>query len=222
MKIVCCAYREWGLNVVQALTGLFPEHDFPTCKNPDEFSIELTRNGQPDLILAIGWSWIFDKEIASAVWIVGAHPSDLPDYAGGSPIQNQILNGVTQTKNTLFRITPNIDEGPIVAKIPLSLEGHIEEIFKRLTYTSIVLYSDFIRSYPDNIQLIKQSRPDEHKTLRRLKPDSGKLTAEDFSKMSTRQLYDFIRCRESPYPNTYLEDEKGTLYFSRVEWVEKS
>ena len=49
------------------------------------------------------------------------HPSDLPKFRGGSPIQNQIINGVKKTKISIFRINSEIDAGDIVAKAPLDL-----------------------------------------------------------------------------------------------------
>jgi len=39
--------------------------------------------------------------------------------------------------------------------------------------------------------------------------------------MSTRELYNFIRCRQDPYPNVYLEDEFGKLIFKNVEYEER-
>ncbi|MFA4994047.1 MAG: formyltransferase family protein [Bdellovibrionales bacterium] len=221
MKILCCAYREWGLKVTQALTDLFPAHDFVLCKNLEELSAELASHGTPDLILAIGWSWIFKADIITSTWVIGVHPSDLPDYGGGSPLQNQILDGVVETKNTLFRLAPNIDDGPIIAKLPLNLDGHMADIFERLASTSITLFANFIRAFPDHVTTIQQKHKAGSKPLRRLKPESGRLMAENFNKMTSRQLYDFIRCREDPYPNVYFEDETGKLFFSRVEWEPK-
>jgi hypothetical protein len=43
----------------------------------------------------------------------------------------------------------------------------------------------------------------------------------DFSQMNTRELYDFIRCREHPYPNAFMEDEFGMLSFVLVVWTPK-
>jgi methionyl-tRNA formyltransferase len=221
MKIICCAYRDWGLKISDALIGIFPEHVFVVCKGPDIFDEEIARNGLPDIILSIGWSWLFKKEVVDSCWVAGVHPSDLPNFSGGSPIQNQILAGVEKSKNTLFRITSQLDAGPIIGQLPLSLGGHMHEIFDRLVYTSIVLLSDFIRNFPDNLTLSNQVKVDDHKNLKRLKADSGSLIPHDFQTKTTKELYDFIRCREHPYPNAYLEDEMGTLYFQMCEWKER-
>jgi methionyl-tRNA formyltransferase len=195
---------------------MFPQHVFEHTDAPGALEQALVKEVAPDIVLSIGWSWRFPAAVTEATMVVGVHPSDLPRFAGGSPIQHQILAGVTHSQNTLFRITDRLDAGPIIARIPLRLDGHIDEIFLRLTQTSIVLFSNFLLSFPDVAYLPqKASEP-----LRRLKPESGRLTPADFQQMSTRQLYDAIRCREDPYPNAYIEDSVGILRFKRADFEE--
>lgn len=218
MRVIACAYRSWAVKVVDAVEALFPEHSFNRARDPEALAALLV-DGAPDAVLAIGWSWLFDKPILDASWVVGVHPSDLPAFAGGSPLQHQILAGITRTKNSLFRITPELDAGPVLGKVPLRLDGHMDEIFDRLTHTSIVLLVDFLRAFP-NIKQVPQAG-DTHKPLRRLTPASGQLSRELLVTLGTRQLYDFIRCREEPYPNAYIEDEAGRLVFRRADFISK-
>jgi len=217
MRLIACAYRSWAVKAVTALENLFPEHEFRIVQSPDEFAKVILSTSLPDAILVIGWSWIFPREVVEQTWVVGIHPSDLPEFAGGSPIQNQILAGVTATKNTLFRISAALDRGPILAKVPLSLDGHLDEIFERLTVTSIVLLVEFIRAFPDNLKPLEQH--EGAPPARRLKPESSALTRADFAQMTSRQLFDAIRCREDPYPNAYFEDEIGRLLFKRADFI---
>lgn len=44
------------------------------------------------------------------------HPSILPKYRGPSPLQQQILDGVTETGVTLIKLDAEMDHGPIVAQ----------------------------------------------------------------------------------------------------------
>ena len=48
--------------------------------------------------------------------IYNIHPSLLPKYRGPSPLQQQILDGVTDTGVTLIKIDALMDHGPIVAQ----------------------------------------------------------------------------------------------------------
>jgi methionyl-tRNA formyltransferase len=97
MRFVACAYRDWALKVVVALRDLFPDHQVELARDPQELDGLLNGRKAPDAIIAIGWSWLFPKAVVEGAWVVGVHPSDLPDFAGGSPIQNQILAGITDT-----------------------------------------------------------------------------------------------------------------------------
>ena len=150
--------------------------------------------------------------------MIGFHPSDLPNYAGGSPIQNQILDGVKDTKMSLFKLNSKIDKGEILFKEYLNLEGGMTDIFDKLTDVSLSLLSEFFDNYP-NVELVPQKG--KGKRCRRLKPKDSNITLEQIRSMTTEQLYDFIRCREDPYPNVYLEDEIGKIYFKSVRFEKK-
>jgi methionyl-tRNA formyltransferase len=218
LKIFVCAYREWGLEVYTSLLGLFPEHDISLAKTPQELTTAVENLGIPEVVLCVGWSWKVDPSLTDACWVVGVHPSDLPEFKGGSPIQNQIQNGVTETKNTLFRLTAKLDAGPILAKLPLDLSGHMKDIFRRLAVTSVVLFADFIRQFP-NVVIPPAIKGEGNEKLHKcLSPHSSEITREDFSKKSAQELYDLIRCHEDPYPNCFLEDSTGRLIFKLCEF----
>ena len=147
------------------------------------------------------------------------HLSDLPEYAGGSPLQHQILDGLEYTKMTLFKVNQEIDEGDIIYKLDLDISSGISKIFQNLSNASYELLKMFIVNYP-NIELKKQNKINNHHR-KRLKPEDSELRIEDVSNMNTKQLYDMIRCREYPYPNVFIEDEFGKILFSKVEYIKK-
>lgn len=47
--------------------------------------------------------------------IYNIHPSLLPKYRGPSPLQQQILDGITETGVTIIKLDEKMDHGPIVA-----------------------------------------------------------------------------------------------------------
>ena len=57
------------------------------------------------------------------------HPSPLPKFRGGSPIQNQIINGKSDSAVSIFKISEKLDEGDIIYQKYLSLEGELSKIF---------------------------------------------------------------------------------------------
>jgi len=213
-SIIFAGYRSWAIDVFNSLKKTNPNINFYLCQNQDQL-IDLINLDSCIFVVLAGWSWIIPKKIINKKAFFGLHPSDLPEYSGGSPIQNQIINGIDETKMTLFKISPEIDKGDIVYKTSMSLKGDIDDIFGELSRASVLLLNDLINNYP-NIPIIRQ----EHlrKNFRRIKPEQSNLTKESFLNKSSLQLYNEIRCRTGPYPNVYIEDETGRIYFEKVRF----
>lgn len=212
MKIILAGYRSWAIKAFNQIIERYPHVDFEVVNNQEDLS-----KYKDSVILCAGWSWIFKKRfIENNEMICLMHPSDLPEYAGGSPIQNQVINGVEETKATLFKADYNIDTGPIIKKTNISLMGDVSQIFLELQRVTVILFAYFIDNYKN--KSIKLKNQVVTKTYKRLKPDQSKLTKSMLESMSVKQIYDFIRCRTDPYPNVYLEDDTGRIYFKRVEF----
>lgn len=220
MKILVCAYREWALSVYHNLVKECGSSntEFNLVTTPDE----LTKfyNTDYEIVIVIGWSWLIPQHIIEQSYVVGMHPSDLPAYAGGSPIQNQIIDGIEDSCATLFRLTPQFDAGPILAKKSISLRGHLQDVFKDIADKTLQLLIDMIRVWPNVIET-PQCVDDKHKNVRRIKPEASQITHEQLRSLSCKRLWNLIRCREDPYPNTYIEDETGRLIIKYVEFEPK-
>ena len=214
-RVLFCAYREWALKAFEELSGRLEDCELVLATTPTELE-ELAGSGRWDAVVVVGWSWRVPAEVVNEQLVVGVHPSDLPRYAGGSPIQHQVVDGVRETKATLFRLTEDLDGGDIVARAPLVLDGHMAEILDRLAAVSVELVAGFVRSLPD-VRLEPQSAHGEGFRRARLQPEDSRLVPSDFAELTCEQLYDRIRAREDPYPNAFLEDDTGTL---RIRWVE--
>lgn len=230
MKILVCAYRDWAItcfeklqdrlqfNDDQSVNATPSEHyDFYLSTEPEAME-KIARASKWDLIVLIGWSWKIPADIVNSTLVVGMHPSDLPKYAGGSPIQNQIIDGLTESVATLFRLNEKFDEGEIVDKEPFSLKGHLSEVFASISTATFELLFRAIRSYP---QLDFKPQATGGFVRKRLKPEQSRLTPTHLVGLTCKQLNDFIRCREDPYPNAYIEDETGKLYIKLVEFEAK-
>jgi methionyl-tRNA formyltransferase len=215
MNILFAGYREWSLHVHADLAKDWP---MELVNDPATFEQAIGRQ-RYDVIILAGWSWIIPKATVESHEIVGIHPSDLPNYAGGSPIQNQIIDGVQNSAVTLFRLIPALDLGPILYKEPISLEGHLSQVLDEIARASVIVLRRYLENWP-NVPLASQpyERP---RSRRRLTPTASRLTAEKIAALTCRQLWDFIRCREDPYPNAFFEDETGRVVIRSVEFVPK-
>ena len=96
MKIACVGYRSWALNIYEKIikTG---DHKILLQSSENLFNEKDIYDFSPDLILFYGWSKIVPEKIINDFICLMLHPSDLPKFRGGSPIQNQILNKIYKT-----------------------------------------------------------------------------------------------------------------------------
>lgn len=219
MKIIFLGYRDWAKNVIKKLKNNSGIKKSVTYSDEKKFLIDYSEGDfKGYVVIAIGWSWILKKEITTSNFCIGVHPSDLPNYRGGSPIQNQIIDGVIDTKLSLFQLTDKLDEGNIYGQCDLSLAGDsIKEIFKNLETQSIFLLNEFIKDYP-NISPKNQMKM-KIQTKKRRSPKDSKINFEEFNEDNLVNLYNKIRCLTDPYPNAFLEDNEGNkLFFQSVEF----
>ena len=79
--------------------------------------ISFLKSGEPDLFVVVSYGKILPKEVLDIPRIMplGIHPSLLPEYRGAAPINWALINGETRTGVMLFKLTPGMDEGPVVA-----------------------------------------------------------------------------------------------------------
>ena len=154
------------------------------------------------------------KEFLDLAPCVCLHPSPLPKYRGGSPIQNQIIRGEKMSAVTLFYMTEGVDAGDIVLQEEISFEGHLQDILNRMTETGIRLTKKMLDGK------LEATAQDESKAtfFKRRQPQQSELKAEDFCNKSSEELYDFIRALEDPYPNAFIVCKDGKkLLFKQCE-----
>ena len=133
------------------------------------------------------------------------HPSPLPKFRGGSPIQNQIIRNIKKTKVTLFKMNEKMDAGPILLTQKLSLEGHMHEIFESLTKIGVNLT---LKIFSKKYKLKKQN--EKLATFyKRRKPSESLLTIKEIKNKNSNYIYNKIRMLEDPYPNAYLKTKDG-------------
>ena len=110
MSIACIGYRDWALNIYDNLSKNL-EHVFLIIRSRKQYSDKVIHDFNPDLILFYGWSWIVNEDIVKSFRCLMLHPSPLPKYRGGSPLQNQIISGETKSKVSIFIMNNDIDSG---------------------------------------------------------------------------------------------------------------
>lgn len=217
LKILFCGYRKWARKI-EAYLWLH-RYNVKGVETPEDLLVEIKKTNY-DVIVAVGWSWLIPADIVNSHVVVGMHPSDLPRYAGGSPIQNQVLDGITSTMATLFRMNEKFDDGMIIDKEPICLDGHLDDIMNSIANATTNMLLRFLEKFPDFVE-VEQSTYGAGFSRKRLKPNQSQLTKEAISGKTCAQLWNFIRCREDPYPNVFMEDDTGVLTITRAEFKPK-
>ena len=219
--IIYAAYRSWALDALPDIKNCGRHHtaeEIIVVRSPDELNAYLNEGYNKRkvcYILFIGWSWIVDPRIVEKIPCYAFHPSKLPEYRGGSPIQNQIIHGITDTYGTLFRMTNQVDAGGIVYRERLSLKGDMEQIFTALRYCVTNLVSWFnswggqqyelYKKWPEGVEQVEE----QSTWYPRRQPEDSEIFIQELANESDEYLYNKIRMLGSPYPNAYITCKNG-------------
>lgn len=198
--------HSWSRNAFNELmTRVYNRYKWFYVNNPDKL-LEAVKKIEPTKIFFMHWSFIVPKEVTNNYECICFHPSHLPYGRGGTPIQNLIKQGFKKTKLTAFRMTEEIDAGPIYLKQELSLTGSAQDIYTRIATLSTQMIEDIIRydikPYP------QQGEPVYFK--RRTPPESEIVGDENLE-----DLYDHIRMLSAEsYPHAFIEYNDYIIKFS--------
>jgi methionyl-tRNA formyltransferase len=146
------------------------------------------------------------------------HPSPLPKYRGGSPIQHQIINGETKSAVTFFKMTEKLDAGPILYQQEFSLEGNLKDVTLRIKDLAIrgIFY------ILNNNNVIMSAQDESEVTFyKRRTPAESEIFVDDFKKYTAEELYNKIRCLQDPYPNAYVTCKDGKKLFIQLANYQK-
>jgi methionyl-tRNA formyltransferase len=217
MKIACITYRTWAEKIYTGLVDKYPQHTFLVWVKKEEYDDAELKKFKPDLILWYGWSWMIEDYFTTKYTSIMLHPSPLPKYRGGSPIQNQIINGDKSSAVTLFKITNELDAGDIFVQEPIVFEGDIEDIFDAI---SDVGYQATCKIIEGDYTLTEQDHGAATFCKRRKESDS-EITLEELQNASGEYLYNKIRMLTGPYPRAYVRtSDNKKLYLNRASLVE--
>jgi len=216
MRILCVGYRDWALKAYNSLNSSLPEFNFEIVCNEKDFASFELESFSPDIILFYGWSSIIPNNITEKYNCLMLHPSALPKYRGGSPIQNQIIDGVLDSKATIFKMTNELDAGDILATGDLCLRGSIDEIFSQLEDIGFEMTREIL------LGVTKPHKQDDSLAThhRRRSPELSELTIDEISNMDAIYLYNKIRMLGDPYPNAFIRTSDGKKLLIKCAEIE--
>tara|TARA_A100001515_G_C4590172_1_gene215706 strand:+ start:111 stop:758 length:648 start_codon:yes stop_codon:yes gene_type:complete len=209
MKVLFCGYRDWALKIYYSLCK---EYELELVSTPKALHESLSKNSF-DVLFFIGWSWLIPDNIINNNSCVCLHPSPLPKYRGGSPIQNQIINGEKTSAVTLFEMDKGIDTGPILYQKMFSLEGDLNSIFNDIQ----LIGTEGIKTFLEGGCTAEPQDHDLATFFKRRTPEMSEINLNDFQRFTAEEVFNKVRCLQHPYPLAYIKCKGGTkLYLKEV------
>lgn len=207
-RFVLLTEKTWHKSLLAALTSRDNE-EWKLVDNKEEFTLDKLQEFQPEFIFIPHWSYIISEKIWGTFPCVVFHMTDLPYGRGGSPLQNLILSGKTNTKISALKVDNGIDTGDIYLKKDLSLTGTAKEIFVRATPIILEMIEEIID---------KKLEPTKQEGIpvnfKRRKPEDSSIEyLEDIN-----IIYDYIRMLDCEgYPYAFIENDFFKFEFSNAQ-----
>ena len=146
---------------------------------------------------------------------LGFHASLLPKYRGRAPVNWAIINGESETGNTMITLEPEADTGDIVAqrKIAISDDDDCRTIYEKVGQTEIDMLDDVLPMIRRGILPRKKQDDSKASVMPKRRPEDGII---DWRR-STREIFNWVRALTEPYPGAFslLNGEKVWIWTAR-------
>ncbi|MDP6419948.1 MAG: hypothetical protein QGI81_06725 [Pseudomonadales bacterium] len=201
---VIAGSHPWSRRVFDDVIRSFPGV-WTFIERPENLTLESLRRLQPRLVFFLHWSWKVPSAITRGFECVGFHMTDLPYGRGGTPLQNLILRGHQTTKLSAFRLTEDLDAGPVYMKADFFLDGSAEAIYLRACHVA----ADMIRRLIEE-PTVPQPQMGDPVIFKRRVPKESRLPESG----TPDEVYDFIRMLDAEgYPRAFLDHGRFRLEF---------
>ena len=209
-KNVIATIKDWHLS--EFTKRKLERNGFILISQKDDLTVERLKSIQPQYVFFPHWSWIVPSEITENFECVCFHSSDVPYGRGGSPIQNLIIRGHTETKITALKMVQELDAGPVYLKQDLSLLGRAQDIFESSARIIFDMIEWIVTHNP-----IPQPQVGEPIVFSRRVGTDNELPKEG----SLDHLYNHIRMLDADsYPKPYIDYGDYKLEFDHAKLSE--
>ncbi len=163
----------------------------------------------PDWVFFFHWSHIVSEDVWHNFRCVTFHTSNLPQDRGGSPIQNQIIKGIKNSRVNAIKMSSEIDGGPVYCSRPVTLQGSLTDIWLAIADQTKIL----IRECTINNLKPTNQKTDAISLNKRRKTSSIPVTSLN----EIIDFYDHIRMLDAEgYPSASVKLGNFLIEFSRA------
>lgn len=246
-RIAFVLYRQWAFDIFTAIqehskmigTVEIPllittaEHEF-VLPDSVEYTVSVVRGNdqaainsllekhQIDSVCFYGWSWLVKQPLLSDYTCLCLHPSPLPKYRGGTPIQHQLVSGEQSSAVTIFKMKEGIDDGDIYIQIPIPLDGYLSDILGNIVSAGIEGTKRYLADI-DLGQVVFSPQVDLERNppLRRRTYEDGEVSLLTIKSKTYNEIYNIVRGLQAPYPNAYIKNNSHILYIQEVDFAKE-
>ena len=166
--------------------------------------IELAKEAKfhSDLGIVLDFGMIIPSEVIDLfpMGILNSHFSLLPKYRGADPIRTAILNGDKTSGVTIIRITPGLDDGPILTWAELDIANlNSIELREELSRLNCALLPETARMYLGNdLEPIEQDESEATHTHKATK-ESGRIDTNKSPEVLAQEILAY-----AGWPKSYI------------------
>jgi methionyl-tRNA formyltransferase len=161
---------------------------------------EVSFESQLGIVLDFGM--IIPAEVIDlfAMGIINSHFSLLPKYRGSNPIRTAILGGDETSGVTIIRITPGLDDGPILTWSEIDIAGfNAIELREELSKINCALLPETVELYLNNqLDPIEQDEQEATHTHKTTKAD-GQIDTDKSPNVLAQEILAY-----SGWPKSYI------------------
>lgn len=192
----------------------------PKTLRDEEFDAFLHEKA-PDIIIVAAYGKILPKSVIDypKYGCINVHGSLLPKYRGAAPVQRCLINGETETGNTIMYMDEGLDTGDMIVRsvVPIDIDDNAETLFDKMAKNGAEL---LISTLPNIVSgnITREKQIDADATY------AGKVGKEDCMidfELSAKELHDRVRGL-SPYLYAYAMRGQTVLKLVKTALTDKT
>ncbi|WP_142826595.1 methionyl-tRNA formyltransferase [Planococcus soli] len=193
-----------------------PVYQPEKLKNPEELQHVLDLDA--DIIVTAAFGQILPSELLETpkLGAINVHASLLPDYRGGAPIHQAIIDGKVETGVTIMYMVDRLDAGDIISQVTVPIEerDHTGSMFDKLSIAGRDLLK---RTLPSIIAGTNERIPQDEEAVTYARNISREQERIDWAK-SAAAIYNQVRGLH-PWPVAYTTFNGANM---KIWWTEKT
>ena len=170
-----------------------------------------------DLFVTASYGKILPKEVLDLKMCINVHPSMLPKYRGGTPIQSALLNGDKVTGVTIMQTAVGMDDGDIILQkeVEIEKEEDYNSLMPRLAEIGGNLLLDAIEKIESGTAIFQKQDDSKATFVKLIKKEDGLLDFNETAESLVNKVRAYV---EFPVAFFNIGDERIKVY--KAEAVE--